>query len=218
VLSTLTFDDGPDPRWTARVLDALRAADVRATFFVLAPQAAHHPDMIERTLAEGHEVQLHGAAHLCHPEHDRATIERDTDLALAQLAELGVHPTLWRLPWGRAAEWTPAVAAERGLTIVGWDADTHDWRGDDAATMRQAVAPRLADGAVVLAHDGLGPGATRDGCAETVALIAPLIAHARSLDLDWAPLTENPTALARARAATDAALAQPAAPRGEGAR
>jgi peptidoglycan/xylan/chitin deacetylase (PgdA/CDA1 family) len=201
VVSTLTFDDGPDPRWTARVLDALRECGARATFFVLAPRAARTPGMIERALAEGHEVQLHGAAHLRHPEHDRATIERDTDLALAQLAELGVRPTLWRLPWGRAAQWTPAVAADRGLTIVGWDADTHDWRGDDAATMLAAVAPGLADGAVVLAHDGLGPRATREGCDQTVALIAPLAAAARARGLTLAPLSENPAALARAREA-----------------
>jgi peptidoglycan/xylan/chitin deacetylase (PgdA/CDA1 family) len=201
VVCTLTFDDGPDPRWTARILDALATARVRATFFVLAPQAAHHPRMIERTLAEGHEVQLHGAAHLRHPEHDRPTIEHDTDLALVRLAELGVRPTLWRLPWGRAAEWSQAVADERGLTIVGWDADTHDWRGDDAATMLNAVTPHLADGAVVLAHDGLGPGATRDGCDQTMALIAPLVAAARERGLRCAPMSENPTALATARAA-----------------
>lgn len=196
MVCTLTFDDGPDPRWTPRVLDALAAAGARATFFVLAPLAARHPPLIARALDEGHEVELHGAAHLRHPEHDRATVERDTDVALALLAELGVRPTLWRLPWGRAAEWSAAVAAERGLTIVGWDADTHDWRGDPAPTMLAAVTPRLADGCIVLAHDGLGPGATRDGCAETVALIPLLTSAAATAGLRCAPLGANPTALA----------------------
>jgi peptidoglycan/xylan/chitin deacetylase (PgdA/CDA1 family) len=211
VVLTLTFDDGPDPRWTPRVLDALRAAGARATFFVLAPCAAHHPALVERAVAEGHEVQLHGAAHLRHPEHERATVERDTDIALARLGELDVRPTLWRLPWGRPAPWTAEVAAARGLTIVGWDADTRDWRGDDATTMLAGIGPQLADGAVVLAHDGLGPGSTRDGCAETVALIEPLVARARALGLRCAPLTENPTALARAAAAAHATATRPAA-------
>ena len=63
----LTFDDGPDPVWTPAVLDALAHAGARATFFVLGEAAARHPDVVRRTLAEGHAVELHGHAHLRHP-------------------------------------------------------------------------------------------------------------------------------------------------------
>ena len=66
--------------------------------------------------------------------------------------------------------------------------DTHDWRGDDAAAMLAAVAPALAPGAVVLAHDGLGPGALRTGCAETVALVGPLVRRDRAAGLSPVPL------------------------------
>ena len=77
------------------------------------------------------------------------------------------------------------LAAEHGLRLVGWDADTRDWRGDDAGSMLAAVASRLDQtGSIVLAHDGLGPGARRSGCAETVALIAPLVAAGRALGLE----------------------------------
>jgi peptidoglycan-N-acetylglucosamine deacetylase len=170
----LTFDDGPEPVWTAAVLDALARTGARATFFVLGERAERMPALLERTLAEGHVVGVHGDRHLRHTEHTRAAIERDTDRALACLAALGVTPTLWRLPWGRAAAWTGELASARGLRIVGWDADTHDWRGDRAAEMVAAVAPHLGDGCVVLAHDGLGPGALRDDCAETVAFVDAL--------------------------------------------
>jgi peptidoglycan/xylan/chitin deacetylase (PgdA/CDA1 family) len=136
-------------------------------------------------------VQLHGNRHLRHTEHDRATIEGDTDAALARLDLLGVRPTLWRLPWGREASWSPAIAADRGLRIVGWDADTHDWRGDSAATMLDAVAGDLRDGCIVLAHDGLGPGARRDGCAETVALVGDLVRLADERGLACVPVGEN---------------------------
>ena len=169
-----TFDDGPDPVWTPRVLEALAQAGARATFFVMAGRAAAHPELVAAILDGGHDVGLHCLEHVRHPQTTRAAIEADTDAALALLAELGVHPTLWRLPWGREAFWSRAVARERGLEIVGWHADTHDWRGDGAETMLEAIAPRLGPGAVVLAHDGLGPGATRDGCAETVRLIGLL--------------------------------------------
>jgi peptidoglycan/xylan/chitin deacetylase (PgdA/CDA1 family) len=89
VEASLTFDDGPEPRWTAEVLDALASAGARATFFVLAAKAVREPGLVERTLAEGHEVLLHGNRHLRHTEHDRATIEGDTDAALARLDLLG---------------------------------------------------------------------------------------------------------------------------------
>jgi hypothetical protein len=208
VVCTLTFDDGPDATWTPRVLDALEAAEARATFFVLAQRATAHPALVDRMRAAGHDVQLHGDGHLRHPEHDRATVVRDTETALDRLRALGVEPTLWRLPWGRPAPWTAALAADHGLRIVGWDADTHDWRGDDAATMLTAVTPQLADGCVVLAHDGLGPGARRTGCAQTVDLVGPLVAEARDRGLACRPLGENPAALA---AASGDALTQVAA-------
>ncbi len=86
----------------------------------------------------------------------------------------------WRTPWGDTAPWSAAVAAERGLRIEGWAADTHDWRGDDAATMLAAVLPGLAAGGTVLMHDGIGPGARRRDCRETVRLIAPLCAAVRA--------------------------------------
>ena len=190
---SLTFDDGPEPYWTDAVLDALADAGVRATFFVLGAKAARNPGLVARTLEEGHEVQLHGQRHLRHTEHDRDTIERDTDAALHRLDLLGVQPTLWRLPWGRAAAWTSAIASDRGLRIVGWDADTHDWRGDSAPVMLAAVAGDVRDGRIVLAHDGLGPGALRDGCGETVALVGALAWLAGERGLSCVPVGENRT-------------------------
>jgi peptidoglycan/xylan/chitin deacetylase (PgdA/CDA1 family) len=185
----LTFDDGPDPRWTPAVLDALRAAAARATFFVLAPRAAAHPELIVRTLAEGHTIGVHAYEHVRHTELDAEAGAADLDRALTVLDDLGVRPELWRTPWGAEAAWTRPAAAARGLRVVGWSADTHDWRGDAAATMLAAVEPAIEDGAIVLAHDGLGPGATRAGCEETVALIDPLVALARSRGVEPEKLT-----------------------------
>jgi peptidoglycan-N-acetylglucosamine deacetylase len=180
----LSFDDGPDGRWTPVVLDALRAAGARATFFVLGECARRHPDVVRRTIAEGHAVQVHGDGHVRHTELSRGAAEEDLDRALETLDALGVRPSRWRTPWGVEAEWTRAVAAERDLELVGWTIDTHDWRGDAAAAMLAAVLGDLRDGAVVLAHDGIGPGARRDGCGETAALVGPLVAAARARGLE----------------------------------
>jgi peptidoglycan/xylan/chitin deacetylase (PgdA/CDA1 family) len=185
---SLTFDDGPDPRWTPRVLDALAGSDARATFFVIGPRAHAQPALVARIVAEGHRVELHCDAHERHSQHYAAWARADAERALDRLAGLGVRPSLWRTPWGDVAPWSAALADELGLRLVGWTADTHDWRGDRAATMLAAIADGLADGAIVLCHDGIGPGARRTDCEETVALVG-LVAHAaRERGLELTPL------------------------------
>ncbi len=102
----------------------------------------------------------------------RCGCERDTDAALQRLAELGVRPAFWRTPWGDVAPWSTQVARDRGLRLIGWTADTHDWRGDPATEMFEATRHALVEGAVVLAHDGLGPGAQRESPATTLDYVA----------------------------------------------
>lgn len=172
----LTFDDGPDPVWTPLVLGALARAGAPATFFPLSPRAAAHPELVQQIRDAGHLVGLHGCDHLRHPACTRAEIERDTARALEALGDVA----WWRLPYGRAAPFSHAVAAAHGLRVVGWTHDTHDWRGDDAASMLARAVPAVRDDAVVLAHDALGPGVRRRDCAQTVALIEPLVAAARA--------------------------------------
>ncbi len=138
---SLTFDDGPDPIWTPAVLDALARAGARATFFVLGEAAERHPQPVERALAEGHAVEVHGHAHLRHPAHAVERIADDVERALAVLHGLGARPARWRAPWGDLAPFTPALAELSGLRLVGWSADTHDWRGDDARAMLASVQP-----------------------------------------------------------------------------
>lgn len=187
----LTFDDGPDPRWTPRVLDALGAAGARATFFVLAPAAEREPALIARMVAEGHELALHADRHVRHSEWDREAIAADADSALARLEGLGVGPERWRSPWGVVTPATRVVARGLGLRLCGWTLDTHDWRGDRAAAMLARVSPRIGDGQVVLMHDGLGPGARRGDCPQTVELTAALLESARGLGLVAEPLARS---------------------------
>jgi peptidoglycan/xylan/chitin deacetylase (PgdA/CDA1 family) len=188
-LLALTFDDGPDPRGTPSVLEALERAEVFATFFVLAERVEQHPELLERVLLAGHDVQIHGYEHLRHPYTPRADVENDIDRALSV-----VPATKWRIPWGHLAEYTREVAAERSLTIVGWDADTHDWRGDSAEAMLAQL--RLEPGGIVLAHDGVGAGARRETAVETARLVGPLVKRARERGLEPGPLrTPWPTPL-----------------------
>lgn len=176
----LTFDDGPDPRGTPAVLEALATAGARATFFVLGERAEREPELLARTLAEGHVVELHGYAHLRHTEHPLEAVEADLRRAMATLGHL--RPTRWRLPWGALAPYSRALAADYRLKLVGWTADSHDWRGDAAEAMLDAMT--LEPGAIVLMHDGIGPGARRGDCAQTARLVGPLVARIRAHGLE----------------------------------
>lgn len=189
--AALTFDDGPDPVWTPRVLEALRRANARATFFVIAPLALRYPRLIEATLDAGHGVEFHCNEHLRHTRTPRETVETDTREGLRALSTLGIAPRLWRTPWGKLAPWTAEISSSFGLELVTWTADTHDWRGDAAPEMLRRIEPTLGPDAVVLMHDGIGPGATRTGCEETVALVGPLASRLRSLGCEPMPLSPS---------------------------
>ena len=184
----LTLDDGPDARTTPALLDLLAAHRAHATFFPMAERAAAQPALIARMLREGHTIGVHCVAHVRHSEREPDAIRRDTDRALTALRGLGARPVLWRTPWGDIAPCSHAVARERGLRIVGWDVDTHDWRGDRAETMLAATRPGLAPGAIILAHDGVGPGARRTDASETVRYAEQLITYARHAGLTLAAL------------------------------
>jgi peptidoglycan/xylan/chitin deacetylase (PgdA/CDA1 family) len=179
----LTFDDGPDRVWTRRMTAALRRHDVRGTFFMVGERVLAEPIVACEVLEQGHQIQLHCHRHVRHTELSGSEIERDTWDALAALAEIGVEPTRWRTPWGVVTADSEAVAARLGLRLIGWDHDTHDWRGDSPARMMAALGPRLSLGGSVLMHDGLGPGATRSDCSNTVGLLDPLIEAARTARL-----------------------------------
>ena len=167
----LTFDDGPDPAWTPRVLEALAEARLAASFFVIAPRAAAHPGLVAAIRDGGHAVELHCHDHVRPTCQSAAEQESDVRAALGVLAPLGVRPRRWRTPWGLTMRWTPALARTHGLVLTGWTADSHDWRGDRAPDMLRGLRDRLAEGAILLLHDGMGPGGQRATAAETVALV-----------------------------------------------
>jgi peptidoglycan/xylan/chitin deacetylase (PgdA/CDA1 family) len=174
----LTFDDGPDPVWTPAILAALSGSCLHATFFVVARRAAAHPLLIAAMRSGGHAVELHCHEHVRHTDVTRSVIEEDTRRALDTLEALGVRPRRWRIPWGVHAPWTHEIATAHHLELCGWDVDSHDWRGDRVAQMLAAVGPDLHEGARVLLHDGLGPGALRRGCEETVRFTQMIAAEA----------------------------------------
>lgn len=176
----LTFDDGPDPTWTPAILSVLADAEATATFFVVTDAVRRAPAVLQQIQDSGHVVGLHGEQHLDHTRASAAELAVDTHRAITTLRALGVAPKLWRLPWGRSGPTTAELAAEHGLQIVGWDVDTHDWRGDDWVDQPDAVLRVASEGGIVLLHDGLGPGATRRDVLNTITIVTRLLSEAAS--------------------------------------
>lgn len=194
----LTFDDGPDPTWTPRVLTALRRRAAQATFFVQSRRAEENPDLIEAMVEDGHEVGFHCLDHVRHSQRTDAGLEEDVTIGTGMLEGLGVRARAWRAPWGIETDATRRLAGEHDLRLWGWNVDTHDWRGDDVRKMFGALEAQggLRGGDVILMHDALGPGARRDGCPETVALTELLLATAERAELTTATVSESEGVLA----------------------
>lgn len=117
----ITFDDGPDPRWTPQVLDALAAAGARATFFMMGWNCARHPDLARRVLAEGHEIGNHTWTHqdLAHLDPSAALDEIRRGREAIETVT-GAEVTLFRPPRGELTGVALRYAAEQRQRILMW--------------------------------------------------------------------------------------------------
>ena len=179
-LIALTFDDGPSPEWTPGVLDALRDAGARATFFALGRQVRAHPEIARRIVEEGHELASHGDDHsLLVFAGPRAIVHqfRAADSALADAVD-GRASKLFRAPHGFRNPFVSAIAGQQGYRMVGW----HGAVFDTARPGVEAIVARcrhvLRPGAILLLHDGDGSGQGGDR-AQTVEAVPHILASAR---------------------------------------
>jgi peptidoglycan/xylan/chitin deacetylase (PgdA/CDA1 family) len=173
--AVLTFDDGPDPQDTPVVLDALEAAGVRATFFVLGEQVAADPGLARELVARGHEIALHGERHFRHDQAgDRAAAEDVRRGLDAVVAALGAVPRFYRPPFGKFADGSARACAELELEPVYWSAWGLDWEDVPAARITREVARGLEDGAIVLLHDS-ARYARRATARPTAEAVGPLV-------------------------------------------
>jgi peptidoglycan/xylan/chitin deacetylase (PgdA/CDA1 family) len=130
---------------------------------------------------------------MTHRRHDELTDEElDQDVldAIAVFEGLNVDASFWRPPWGLITEPTMEVADRYGLTLTGWTKDSHDWRGDGAQQMERALG-QLSRGDVMLMHDGIGAGARRSGCEQTLVLLTRLLDRLQVDGLRAASLNET---------------------------
>lgn len=152
----LTFDDGPSPRSTPKILDLLDEANAKATFFVIGKKAEAHPDLVREILDRGHAVAMHSYAHhrLFSLKSGRY-VREDLKKALDVLAEItGERPALFRPPIGHTNPTIARVVKELGLEVIGWSVRALDGvAAADPKKVAARVKRGLRDGAIVLMHD-----------------------------------------------------------------
>jgi peptidoglycan-N-acetylglucosamine deacetylase len=184
----LSFDDGPDPVWTPRVLDILDAHGVKGTFFLVGERAAAAPDTVRAIARAGHEIGSHGWSHtslwLCGPRRTDREIA-STRHMLGELA--GAPPALFRPPWGMVNAAMFAALRRHGQRCVFWSIQPEGLH--PAAPDRQVahVLRRARPGAIVDLHDAEGtPGAP----ARLAAALPAMIAGLRAAGYDFATVGE----------------------------
>ncbi|HEX3817152.1 MAG TPA: polysaccharide deacetylase family protein, partial [Chthoniobacterales bacterium] len=174
---SLTFDDGPDPKWTPQILDILKAANVKAAFFLVGVNAERYPDLVRRIVAEGHEIGNHTYYHPnlgeCWPEHIRLELNA-TQLLLETIT--GRSTTLFRPPYG--ADTSPSglneliplkIANDLNYLVILENIDPQDWARPGTDVIVTRVKQQRRDGNIILLHDGGGDR------SETVAALPRIL-------------------------------------------
>ncbi|MGD6745150.1 glycosyltransferase [Streptomyces sp. BH106] len=188
----LTFDDGPDPEWTPKVLDVLKKHDAHAVFFVTGTMASRYPGLVQRMVAEGHEVGLHT---FNHPDLSYQSKSRiDWELAQNQLAiegAAGIRTSLFRPPYSSFSDafdnksWpvTEYIASRGYITVVN-NTDSEDWKRPGVDEIIKRATPKGGKGAIVLMHDS---GGNR---SQTVAALDRFLPGLQDDGYKFANLTE----------------------------
>ena len=158
----LTFDDGPDPEVTPRLLDLLDEVRAPSTFFLLVNQCRAWPTLAREIASRGHEVALHGYDHSRLTSLARGEITRHLVTAKVELEQLTEQPvTLYRPPYGAQSVRTYLATRRAGLEVVVWSADAEDWVDGAVAEVVERGLVALRPGGILLLHERLEPDPLR---------------------------------------------------------
>lgn len=195
---SLTFDDGPSAEWTPKVLDILKQKNVKATFFIVGENGETNPRLLQRVLADGHEIGNHTFTHpnIAQASGEGARLELNATQRLVQ-ALTGRSIRLFRPPFfGDAEPTTPEeiravkIAQSLGYATVGLRVDPDDWAGPSADTIVKRIMDRMNDtnpetrGQVILLHDAGGDR------SQTVAALPRIIDGLRAKGFEFVPVSQ----------------------------
>lgn len=148
----ITIDDGPDPRWTPQMLAVLKAHHAHATFCMIGPQAAAHPDLVRAVVAAGHRLCDHSVHHDTTMNHKPAAYQKREildALAMIRQAAGGTRVPYYRAPGGAFTPYSRGVAASHGMRPLGWNVDTKDFSRPGTAAIVATVKSELRNGPTI---------------------------------------------------------------------
>ncbi|MBI4743915.1 MAG: polysaccharide deacetylase family protein [Actinobacteria bacterium] len=173
---SLTFDDGPNPNFTPKILDVLKEKNVKGSFFVTGAHVHKYPDIARRIVSEGHDIGNHTYSH-----REIAPSTRKAILWQLKRADniihsaTGVRTRLFRPPRGIYSNASRKLLVSEGYQIVLWTISSIDWRGINAKVMAKRVLKYARNGGIVLFHDSGAlirkEGASRENTVEALSLI-----------------------------------------------
>ena len=168
---SLTFDDGPNPKATPRILDTLREKGVRATFFILGSHAERWPELVRRISYEGHQLGNHGYFHRKLQFKSPFYVSRDIRLGIRAIKRAGAPaPRYFRAPHGFRSPWTTPIANSYGERTVGWSLGVWDSDRPGVDEIVRRTLEGVSPGSIVLLHDGDGYNPDGDRMQTAAAL------------------------------------------------
>jgi peptidoglycan/xylan/chitin deacetylase (PgdA/CDA1 family) len=184
----LTFDDAPDPRYTGKILDVLKAHQVRATFFVIGSRSRQHPEFIRRMARENHVIGNHSYSHahlLKLGMQDYVWQITATQQIIKQL--IGYEPKLLRPPYGDINEEQLLWAADNQFLVVNWNVDSLDWKSLRSEEVMNNVLTDVRPGSIILQHAGGGESEDLSG---TIEALPKIIAYLRKQGYQFVTVPE----------------------------
>jgi len=168
----LTFDDGPDPRWTNTILDILKKEGIPATFFVVGNKAKQYPDIIKRIFDEGHELGNHTFNHRKLIMHTNEDIINDVIRTSSAIADItGQLPTYFRAPHGFKTRRLKKIMKRLELKLVPWTKGIWDTDGSDCETLIKRFKNSFSEPEILLLHDGSDAKDAKKSTAKALPLI-----------------------------------------------
>lgn len=188
----LTFDDGPSPEWTPKILDELKKADVKATFFVVGKHVVEYPDIARRIVAEGHDIGNHTHRHHMLFFADGGTVKKELAECRKQIqAATGVSTDLFRPPKAWLTPSEKRKIQRWGYRIILWTLNSKDWVTFDDKYLVRFVVKNIQPGDIILFHDSGGAFVAEGGDRhETVLAIPQIIEKLRKQGYRFITITE----------------------------
>ena len=155
----ITFDDGPNPQHTPRLLDMLRQRNIKATFYVIGRNVEMYPEIVRRTVAEGHEIGNHTFSHRLLTKMGDSEVLRELSRTRDAIsAAAGVQPRTMRPPYGGLLQrQRELVHNQFGYPTVLWSVDPRDWQRPGTSVVASRIVTGASNGSIILAHDLHGP-------------------------------------------------------------